>query len=73
MANRVVLLETAKIKILQQSSSLAWNEQAIANLNTILLDRSHGEGKAAGVAIDLMFGYPSHHKLVRQLTAIALQ
>ena len=71
MANRVVSLETAKIKILQRSSSSAWIEQAIANLDTILLDHSHCERKAAGVAINLMFRYPSHHKLVRQLTAIA--
>ena len=58
----------AKIKVLQQSSSLAWSEQAIAKLDTILSDHSHCERKAAGVAIDLMFRYPSQHKLVRQRT-----
>lgn len=59
------------IKILQQPSSAAWLEQAIANLDTVLLDHSHCERKAAGVAINLMFRYPAYHKLVRQLTAIA--
>lgn len=70
MTNRAVTSDP-KIKILQQPSSSAWIEQAIANLDTILLDHSHCERKAAGVAINLMFRYPSHHKLVRQLTAIA--
>ncbi|MGB5635244.1 MAG: tRNA-(ms[2]io[6]A)-hydroxylase [Waterburya sp.] len=72
MTNRVVPVETvATIKILQQPSSNVWVDQAIANLNTIMLDHSHCERKAAGVAINLMFRYPSHQKLVRQLTAIA--
>lgn len=60
-----------KIKILAQSTSLTWVEQAIANLDTILLDHSHCERKAAGTAINMMFRYPAHQKLVRQLTAIA--
>jgi tRNA-(ms[2]io[6]A)-hydroxylase len=46
-------------------------EQAIAHLDTILLDHSHCERKAAGVALNLMFRYPSNTKLVRDLTAIA--
>ncbi|MBE9043163.1 tRNA-(ms[2]io[6]A)-hydroxylase [Pleurocapsales cyanobacterium LEGE 10410] len=71
MINSAASLTTTKIKILQRSSSPAWIEQAIANLDTILLDHSHCERKAAGVAINLMFRYPAHQKLVRQLTAIA--
>ena len=71
MSDRVVFSEVTKIKILRQPSNPAWIEQAIANLDTILLDHSHCERKAAGVAINLMFRYPSHQKLVRQLTAIA--
>lgn len=72
MTNQLVSSSTiTKIKILQQPSSPAWIEQAIANLDTVMLDHSHCERKAAGVAINLMFRYPSHHKLVRQLTAIA--
>ncbi|MGQ9870028.1 tRNA-(ms[2]io[6]A)-hydroxylase [Leptodesmis sp.] len=59
------------IKFLKQPTSEAWIEQALANLNTILLDHSHCERKAAGVAINLMFRYPSNTKLVRSLTAIA--
>lgn len=59
------------IKFLKQPTSMAWVDQAIANLDTILLDHSHCERKAAGVAVNLMFRYPSYNKLVRQLTAIA--
>lgn len=59
------------IKFLQQPTSNAWIEQAIANLDTILLDHSHCERKAAGVALNLIFRYPSSVKLVRTLTTIA--
>lgn len=59
------------IKFLKQPTSDAWVEQAIAHFDTILLDHSHCERKAAGVAINLMFRYPSSVKLVKQLTAIA--
>jgi tRNA 2-(methylsulfanyl)-N6-isopentenyladenosine37 hydroxylase len=59
------------IKFLQQPTSEAWVAQALANLDTILLDHSHCERKAAGVALNLMFRYPSSAKLVRTLTTIA--
>ncbi len=64
-------ITATKINILKLPSSLAWIEQAIANLDQILLDHSHCERKAAGVALNLMFRYPSHTKIVRELTAIA--
>ncbi len=59
------------INALKQPTSDAWIEQAIANLDIILLDHSHCERKAAGVALNFMFRYPSITKLVRELTAIA--
>ena len=62
---------TVKIKILKQPTSFAWIEQALSNLDTILLDHSHCERKAASTAVNMMFRYPAHHKLIRQLTAIA--
>lgn len=61
----------AKINILKQPTSFTWVEQALDNLDTILLDHSHCERKAAGVAVNLMFRYPSYNQLIRQLTAIA--
>ncbi len=59
------------INVLCQPTSAAWVEQALGDLDAILLDHSHCERKAAGTAINLMFRYPSYSKLVRQLTAIA--
>ncbi|HEY9887056.1 MAG TPA: tRNA isopentenyl-2-thiomethyl-A-37 hydroxylase MiaE [Candidatus Obscuribacterales bacterium] len=59
------------IQFLKTATSTAWVEQALANLDTILLDHSHCERKAAGVALNLMCRYPSSEKLVRTLTAIA--
>ncbi|WP_088890208.1 tRNA-(ms[2]io[6]A)-hydroxylase [Leptolyngbya ohadii] len=61
----------ATIKFLQQPTSESWIQQAIDHLDTMLLDHSHCERKAAGVALNLMFRYPSSQKLVRMLTAIA--
>ncbi|MGF1497987.1 MAG: tRNA-(ms[2]io[6]A)-hydroxylase [Elainellaceae cyanobacterium] len=61
----------ATIKLLQQPTAAAWVEQAIAHLDTVLLDHSHCERKAAGVALNLICRYPSNTKLVRTLTAIA--
>jgi tRNA 2-(methylsulfanyl)-N6-isopentenyladenosine37 hydroxylase len=63
--------QTATIKYLKQPTSTAWLEQAISNLDTILLDHSHCERKAAGVALNLMCRYPSSTALVYQLTEIA--
>jgi tRNA-(ms[2]io[6]A)-hydroxylase len=48
-----------------------WVEQALENLDIILLDHSHCERKAAGVALNLICRYPSSTQLVRSLTAIA--
>lgn len=59
------------INALKQPTSDAWVEQAITNLDIILLDHSHCERKAAGVALNFMFRYPSNTKMVRELTAIA--
>jgi tRNA 2-(methylsulfanyl)-N6-isopentenyladenosine37 hydroxylase len=59
------------IKFLKQPTASAWTEQALAHLDIVLLDHSHCERKAAGVALNLMFRYPAREKLVRMLTAIA--
>ncbi len=59
------------INALKQPTSSAWVEQAITNLDIILLDHAQCERKAAGVALNLMFRYPSNAKMVRELTKIA--
>lgn len=59
------------INALKTPTSSAWVEQAINNLDTILLDHAQCERKAAGVALNMMFRYPSNAKMVRELTKIA--
>lgn len=59
------------MKILDRPTSDRWIQQALENLDTILLDHSHCEKKAASIAINMMFRYPAHRQLVKQLTAIA--
>ncbi len=59
------------IKFLQTPTSLAWVEQALANLDLVLLDHAQCERKAAGVAMSLINRYPSDAGLVTALTAIA--
>lgn len=61
----------AKIKFLKAPTSQAWLDQAIVNMDTILLDHAQCERKAAGAAIQMMSRYPSSVELVRELTAIA--
>jgi tRNA 2-(methylsulfanyl)-N6-isopentenyladenosine37 hydroxylase len=60
-----------RIRFLQTPTSEAWVEQALANLDTILLDHAHCERKAASVAVSLMCRYPAATQLVDQLTLIA--
>lgn len=59
------------INLLKLASSPQWLEQALRNMDLILLDHSHCELKAANNAINLMFRYPGHEKLVASMTAIA--
>jgi tRNA 2-(methylsulfanyl)-N6-isopentenyladenosine37 hydroxylase len=64
-------MATATIKFLETPTSQAWVEQALANLDVILLDHAQCERKAAGVAMSLINRYPSDAELVKALTAIA--
>ncbi|WP_107671123.1 tRNA-(ms[2]io[6]A)-hydroxylase [Cyanothece sp. BG0011] len=66
-----MLTQKTQISILKTATKNAWIDQAINNLDTILLDHSHCERKAASVALNLMFRYSSNTILVRKLTAIA--
>ncbi|WP_017298988.1 tRNA-(ms[2]io[6]A)-hydroxylase [Nodosilinea nodulosa] len=61
----------ATVKFLQMPTSQAWVDQALANLDLILLDHAQCERKAAGVAMGLINRYPSDAELVKVLTAIA--
>ncbi len=60
-----------RIQALKQPTSAAWLSLVLAHPETLLLDHSHCERKAAGVALNLMFRYPSSTDLVYALTQIA--
>ena len=59
------------MKLLAAPSSQAWLEQAVARADLVLIDHAHCERKAAGVALQLMFRYPSDESLGAQLSALA--
>ncbi len=61
----------SRVKWLAAPSSAAWLEQALADPATVLLDHAHCERKAAGVALQLMFRYPSDADLARALSPLA--
>jgi tRNA 2-(methylsulfanyl)-N6-isopentenyladenosine37 hydroxylase len=67
----VLSSELPIINALKQPTHPAWVEQAISHLDIILLDHSQCERKAAGVALNMIFRYPSNEKMVRELTKIA--
>ncbi|MFN9623249.1 MAG: tRNA-(ms[2]io[6]A)-hydroxylase [Cyanobacteriota bacterium] len=62
---------TARVKWLAAATSPAWLEQAIAHPDLLLIDHAHCERKAAGVALQLMFRYPSDGELADRLSPLA--
>ena len=59
------------IKYLSSETSEKWINLALSNPVDILIDHAHCERKAAGVAIQLMFRYPSNAKLAEVLSPVA--
>ena len=62
---------TARVKWLAAPSSAAWLEAANARPDLLLIDHAHCERKAAGVALQLMFRYPSDAALAEALSPLA--
>ena len=62
---------TARVKWLAAPSSAAWLEAANARQDLLLIDHAHCERKAAGVALQLMFRYPSDAPLAEALSPLA--
>ncbi len=62
---------SSNIKYLSSLSSENWLKLALSNPIEILIDHAHCERKAAGVAIQLMFRYPSEPDLAEVLSPIA--
>ncbi|MEB3243771.1 MAG: tRNA-(ms[2]io[6]A)-hydroxylase [Cyanobacteriota bacterium] len=61
----------ARVRWLVAPTSSAWLEQAIARPDLLLIDHAHCERKAAGVALQLMFRYPSDGGLGERLSPLA--
>ena len=62
---------SSHIKYLSSITSVKWLDLALSNPIDILIDHAHCERKAAGVAIQLMFRYPSEPELAEVLSPIA--
>lgn len=60
-----------RVKWLAAPSSTAWLEAALARPELVLIDHAHCERKAAGVALQLMFRYPSDGGLGEILSPLA--
>ena len=63
--------DQARIKWLVAPSSASWLGQATARPDLVLIDHAHCERKAAGVALQLMFRYPSDEGLGAALSPLA--
>ena len=61
----------ARVKWLAAASSASWLQQANARPDLVLIDHAHCERKAAGVALQLMFRYPSDEALGAVLSPLA--
>ena len=62
---------SSNIKFLSSKTSNDWINLALSNPIEILIDHAHCERKAAGVAIQLMFRYPSEPDLAEVLSPVA--
>ena len=56
---------------LKSSSSSAWLDRAVAQIDDVLVDHAHCERKAAAMALQLVGRYPSHSKLTVPLSELA--
>jgi len=61
----------ARVKCRAGPSSAAWLEPPNARPDLLLIDHAHCERKAAGVALQLMFRYPSDTALAQALSPLA--
>ena len=50
-----------------------WLPIALRDMDRVLVDHAHCEKKAAATAMSLVSSYPEHERLVRRLTALAIE
>lgn len=55
---------------LKTPSSRRWLDQAVGNIEELLIDHAHCEKKAAGTAMNLLFAYVENIDLCRAMTEI---
>ena len=55
---------------LHSATSDRWLAQVLGHLDELLVDHAHCEKKADGVALGLVFAYPEHVGLCREMTGI---
>ncbi|MFM8891510.1 MAG: tRNA-(ms[2]io[6]A)-hydroxylase [Planctomycetia bacterium] len=58
---------------LHSASDARWLAQVDDHLEDVLVDHAHGEKKAAGVAMNLLFSYVDHLPLARAMTEIVTE
>ena len=71
VASGHTVASTARVKWLAAPTSTTWLEQAMASPELVLIDHAHCERKAAGVALQLMFRYPSDTEIAGALSPLA--
>lgn len=62
---------SSPLNFLKSATTNDWLDQVLDHLDLLLLDHSHCERKAAGVALAFMARYPSSTQLIYELTQIA--
>ena len=55
---------------LKSDTSMRWVQQAVNNLDEVLIDHAHCEKKAARTAMNLLCAYDTHADLCRKMTLI---
>lgn len=61
------------IRAPNRQADRAWLEVALADFDRVLIDHAHCEKKAAASAMSLVAAYPDHERLVRKLSALAIE
>ena len=59
--------------MIRSSSDPRWLEVALANFDRVIVDHAHCEKKAAAQALSLVGSYPDRDRLVRRLSALAIE
>jgi tRNA-(ms[2]io[6]A)-hydroxylase len=59
--------------VLRSPTNPKWLEIALANFDRVLVDHAHCEKKAAASAMSLVAAYPNRERLVRRLSALAIE